>query len=451
MGVLKTLWVAGLMKDYERIYFPQQLDFRGRMYPVPMFLQPQGDDFAKGMLTFADGKPINDGVAAGWLAIHGANCFGHDKVSLEDRIQWVDDHEHLVGAVAHAPLHHLWWTEADKPWQFLAWCMEWAAFKRQGFGYVSSLPVSLDGSCSGIQHFSAMLKDERGGEAVNLLPSQTPRDIYQEVADVVYERVLQEQGDPEVGAFARTWLDNLGINRKLTKRSVMIVPYSGTPYAARKYIEEYVREVGVPGEWENNTFNLTLYMTRHVWAAIGQVVVSSRVVMNWLKTLAKQKAADELPVHWTTPLGFPVLQSYRDLSRRRVRTKLGDSIVYLTLAYEQDKVDKKRMESGISPNYVHSMDAAHLQLSVCYCRDNGLTAFSMIHDSFGTLAADIQTMSVCLREAFIDQYSETDVLGVFRDEITAQMEDAARAAVPPVPEKGNLDLSQVRKSDFFFA
>ena len=65
-----------------------QLDFRGRIYAVPNYLNPQGPDFAKGLLTFAEGKPIDENGAC-YLAIHGANCFGYDKVGLQDRIDWV--------------------------------------------------------------------------------------------------------------------------------------------------------------------------------------------------------------------------------------------------------------------------------------------------------------------------------------------------------------------------
>lgn len=40
---------------------------------------------------------------------------------------------------------------------------------------------------------------------------------------------------------ANAWL-KLEINRKLTKRSVMTLPYGCTRYSCREYIEEYLRE-----------------------------------------------------------------------------------------------------------------------------------------------------------------------------------------------------------------
>ena len=49
----QLLRIAEQFKDYEDIYFPYQLDFRGRMYPIPVLLHPQGSDVAKGLLRFS--------------------------------------------------------------------------------------------------------------------------------------------------------------------------------------------------------------------------------------------------------------------------------------------------------------------------------------------------------------------------------------------------------------
>ena len=45
------------------------------------------------------------------------------------------------------------------------------------------LPVSIDGSCSGYQHYSAAMRAEKEASLVNLMPSDEPQDIYQFIAD----------------------------------------------------------------------------------------------------------------------------------------------------------------------------------------------------------------------------------------------------------------------------
>lgn len=471
----KTLKIARIYTDYEAMYFPYQLDFRGRVYAIPTF-NPQGADLTKGLLTFADAKPINDGVAAGWLAIHGANVWGFDKASLEDRIGWVEDHTDQIMESASNPLSYSWWQDADKPWQFLAFCFEWAGFTKEGYGYMSALPVALDGTCSGIQHFSAMLRDSVGGAAVNLLPADKPADIYQEVCNRAVDKLnrdaqqltptiaIASPPQPEehkekaeataiaTAELAKAWL-SLNPNRSTTKRQVMTLPYGATRFSCRAYTEEWMKDQAgatIPFP-EGSTFQATQYMSELIWDSIGEVVVAAREAMDWLQECAKVVAGEGLPVYWTTPVGFTVMQKYSSFKSRRVETRLGDRVVKLSLQHEQDNIDKRRMASAISPNFVHSLDATHLMMSVCYAEDNGIESFAMIHDSFGTHAADTNMLAACLREAFVDLYEEHDVLEDFKAQIERQVDPDQQKKIPQLPAKGDLDIACVRDSDFFFA
>lgn len=490
LHLAKTLRIAETYAEAEAIYFPYQLDFRGRIYAIPTF-NPQGNDVTKGLLEFADGKPIEDGVAAGWLAIHGANVYGYDKASLEDRIQWVEDRNAEIAACAADPMSNRFWCEADKPFQFLAFCFEWAGFLEQGYGFMSHLAVALDGSCSGIQHFSAMLLDEEGGRAVNLLPAETPEDIYQRVCDRVviklqkavdelnatiapslsfppssspkggedlsYIAKLAEAIGWTEGLFAACWL-LMGPSRKMTKRQVMTLPYGSTQFSCREYTDEWYKDqlkAGKPNPFpKHEAFKAVVYLSGLIWESITEVVHGAREAMSWLQQCAKIVAAEELPVYWTTPAGFRIMQSYKNLKSRRVATKMGDTVVRLSLTEEKDTIDKRRMQNAISPNFVHGMDATHLNISVCYANRNDITHFAMIHDSFGCHAADTQMLAACLRRAFVDLYGKErnlDVLEDFRQQIIRQVDEANVDSVPPVPSKGNLDVEEVLNSDFFFA
>lgn len=240
LGFNMALDIARRYERFERIYFPYQLDFRGRIYAVP-HLNPQGSDYQKALIHFANGKPVGE-EGWKWLAIHGANLAGYDKASLEDRVNWVLDNEEEILAIAADPFSNRGWASAvagisiDKPWQFLGFCFEWAGYVEKGEDFVSCIPVAMDGSCSGIQHFSAMLRDEKGGAAVNLVPQELPADVYRAVAEKVIEQAewLAENGEedsikhnPEGVAYvqegsktiAQQWL-KFGVTRKVTKRSV---------------------------------------------------------------------------------------------------------------------------------------------------------------------------------------------------------------------------------------
>ena len=105
--------MADKFVKFDYIYFPYQADFRGRKYTVSSFLSPQGTEHAKALLTFGEGLPIENEEQKNWLAIHGANCAGVDKVSFEDRIQWVSDNEEHIIKSAELGLSYDWWTQFD--------------------------------------------------------------------------------------------------------------------------------------------------------------------------------------------------------------------------------------------------------------------------------------------------------------------------------------------------
>jgi DNA-directed RNA polymerase len=451
----RALTIATENADLPAIYFPHRLDFRGRAYAASTSLNPQGSDEVRGLLEFAEGKPLGE-RGLFWLGVHGANLYGNDKVSLDDRYLWAEEQVEKAWAVAEDPLSQLWWTEADKPWCFLAWCFEWADVwpRPNKERFISHLPIALDGSCNGIQHFSAMLRDPIGGAAVNLTPSPKPNDIYGRVADRVIERLKARVEDNEFPCWmAEAWLA-FGINRKLTKRAVMVLPYGGTYKSCVDYVREAVREQIAGGK--ENPFGGELMKAEQmlaglVWAAISDVVVAARAAMGWLQQVARVATKAGVPLRWTTPSGFVVVQHYRELKGKRVETRFNGSVLKFRSTEEKDVIDRQRQVSAVSPNFVHSLDAAAMMRTICIAKEDGINSFAMIHDSYGTHAAETDRLAERLRIAFVQMYLETDVLQAFRDEIAEQLPEEFREELPAVPEMGTLDLKQVLDSPYFFA
>lgn len=473
MQTAKILYLAQRF-SHDTLYFPHQLDFRGRAYPMPAYLTPQGCDLAKGLLTFSEGKALGaEGYK--WLAVHTANCFGVDKVSLEARIVWVKEHEAEILAVAADPLTSLWWTEADKPFQFLASCLEWAGWVREGADFLSHLPVAMDGTCNGLQIFSLMLRDEEGGRATNLLPSDKPQDIYAIVAEKVTaklrelhehgvvqtKKIEDENGEPvEVPHYdekeiARKLLV-LGITRKTTKRQVMVVPYGGTPISCRGYTLAHIdermqsdpslREVFPDRE---SAWLPGLVLSNLIWEAIGETVVAARQAMSYLQQLAGIASAKALPITWTTPLGFPVLQAYQDSKATQVETRLFGKVFRPRLNLTLPQLSKQRQRQGVSPNYVHSLDAAAMQHTVCIALCEGVRNFRMVHDEYATHAVDAATLARVLRYSFVDLFGGGVSL---LDKIGAEVAAQAQADnLPPVPPLGTLQVELVQDSAYFFA
>ena len=485
------LKLANDFKDDEAIYFPHNLDFRGRVYPVTL-IHPQGNDFMKSMLEFSEGVELGkDGHT--WLAFQGANMWGLDKKPIEERIAWVYGNSDMIIRIAEKPLDNLQWTEADSPWEFLAFCFEWNDYLKIGESFKSKLAVAFDGSCSGLQHFSAMLRDEVGGEAVNLKPDDHVHDIYGIVAEKVKELLkkdMQEGTDDTIEAteddssylkkgtksLAKEWLDH-GVSRSVTKRPTMTLCYGASKFG---FADQILEDTVYPALAHNplsfsKPSQASRYMAGLIWNSLKGVVVKAVEAMEWLQTasglLAKDKNIEgkNLPTTWITPAGFPVKQKYPKVRVKRLNTVLSgsikifdttsgsteeatnNSVLRLAFAEPTDEIDSRKQKQGIAPNFVHSMDASHLMLTVCACVDKGVNAFAMIHDSYGVPAGYGSIMFTTVREVFVSTYTDNDVLQDLHDHICNLLSPKMLKDLPEVPTKGDLDLDCAKESMYAFS
>ena len=180
---LIKLQVAKEMRDEKRIYFPHNIDFRGRAYTMHVHLNHLGSDICRGALVFADARPLGE-KGLDWLYIQAANLYagGVDKLPMDERRAWIEDRVHLLEEAARDPLGPGggFWLDAEDPWQCLACCFEIERARASGdpATYMCRLPVHQDGSCNGLQHYAALGRDEAGGEQVNLMPRERPGDVY---------------------------------------------------------------------------------------------------------------------------------------------------------------------------------------------------------------------------------------------------------------------------------
>jgi DNA-directed RNA polymerase len=196
-------------KNFYHLYY---FDFRGRKYAATAYLHEQGTDLAKGLLLRADAKAIGEqgffwlmvSIASNWAGDAGREDGAKtDKIPLVDRVHWSADNEEILLSYAESPKVNQGWMKAEKPWQFLAACMEllklrlWQASECRNssndledmFGYESHLECYIDGSNNGSQHLSALTRDEITAPHVNLVPLDLPGDLYKYVADHVWSKI----------------------------------------------------------------------------------------------------------------------------------------------------------------------------------------------------------------------------------------------------------------------
>ncbi|KAH0833941.1 DNA/RNA polymerase [Lanmaoa asiatica] len=427
----------------DTFYLPHNLDFRGRAYPIPPHLSHIGDDLARGLLMFAEAKPLGE-RGLRWLKIHLANLYGFDKGNFDERVAFV---------MNHLDDGQRWWTKADDPWQCLATCMELRAALESGdpHAYMSTLPVHQDGTCNGLQHYAALGGDGKGAAQVNLAVTDRPSDVYTYVANMVEKTVQRDADNGEkiaqlllgkisrkvvkqtVCALHSSFLELLDIDRWSVLK-VMTTVYGVTYIGARDQIERQLKDRGdIP---EEHCWAASAYLAKNVLRCIGDLFSGAKAIQNWFnlcaKLITKGVPKERLPeilkpqranakadtvearirkeqmatVVWTTPLGLPIVQPYRKAKRKQIMTSL--QTVYISDPTAPAAVNGIKQASAFPPNFIHSLDATHMMLTALECRTQGIT-FASVHDSYWTHASSIDQMSGVIRDTFIALHS-SDIL-----------------------------------------
>ncbi|MCJ1415956.1 DNA-directed RNA polymerase [Xylographa parallela] len=441
----------------ETFYFPHNVDFRGRAYPIPPYLNHIGADNCRGLLKFGKGKELGESGLV-WLKIHLANVFGYDKASFKERRDFAMNHVKDVYDSANNPLKgSRWWLKAEDPWQCLATCIELknALESPDPTKFISYLPVHQDGTCNGLQHYAALGGDAIGAKQVNLEPGDRPSDIYTAVAELVKNDIAKEAIE---GNEMAKLLEGK-ISRKVVKPTVMTNVYGVTFQGAKRQVASQIRDLYPTLTSDaKSLMGISSYVTRKIFAALAAMFNGAHDIQYWLGECASRisealtpeqvqwieanasgehsesstsaKATNETKnknehtrfrssVIWTTPLKMPVVQPYRTSTSRSVKTNL--QLISLNEPSASDPVSKRKQLQGFPPNFIHSLDATHMLLSALKCNEKGLS-FAAVHDSFWTHAADLDTMNGVLRNAFISMHSE-DIIGRLAAEFAARYKD----------------------------
>ena len=425
----RAITIAEMFKDEEAIYFPHAMDYRGRFYPIPQDLHPQGPDIVKSLLKFGESKPLGERGLV-WLECHTANTYGLDKEDRLTQQMWTTANWDRIMLVGQDPWLDLeFWQGADEPWQFLAAAHE-LYLAHQGddpTSYECALPVAVDGSCNGLQHLSAMGLDPVGGAAVNLMGGDR-QDIYQIVADKVNEAIPPES----------EWYGKVG--RKTVKRAVMTTPYGVT----KAGIADQLRSDGFCKDMED-PIAASHALRDYIVDALDGTIVKGVEIMGWFKDVAKVLSQDAKGVAWETPTGSVIRMEYQATKRQFIQTPMGQLKLNLPEA-RAPKVATVKQANSVSPNIIHSFDAAHLALVIrAFATKGGVVG--AVHDSYATHPCDVDELLEVTKREFIEVYKQ-DWFEILRASFIFHSD---RPTVPQAPERGTLDINRVMDSDYFFA
>ncbi len=438
-----VLGTANRMEGYEKIYYAYQLDYRGRVYPSVTTFHMQQAKHVKSMLEFGEGQYLTpDGIR--WLKIHLANTFGLDKELYDARVKWVDDNYDNIMKVANDPKGHLSMVvEADSPYEYVAACL---AYKDHLEGRAVHLPIQLDATCSGIQIYSGILRDEPGALSVNVI-GDTRNDIYQVVADEVvsklnkgeYPKLIEYKTSDGKEAIVTTdsYVPSLKANvtRSMVKQPTMTTPYSVTKYGMSQQIRLYLIDMLEKGKqfWEGDVWILSKLLTTLVYNSIHDVVVGAKLGQEYLVNLGNSL---DIPAVWYTPIyEFPVHQNTLLNRKKKVKTVYGEIVLHK----EGTKHSRSKQRSAIAPNFIHSLDSTILLNTIDY----SMGSIGVVHDCFLVPPNSGYETQELFRQAFL-RVMLTDPLRLLQQQLDPLEE-------VEFPMYGSLSLEEILDSQYIIS
>lgn len=364
------LVTAEAMVAAGRFWLPLWLDFRGRVYAVSHF-NFQREDHVRGLFLFADGEPIGE-EGLRWLKCHVAkrangNTWSDVKrpgdLGFEDRIAWTDANLEILRGIGEAVLHGDATLPSESPkdrCQFLAACVELVQALDVGPDFRTRLPLTFDGCCSGLQHLCAMTRAEEG-RYVNLTANEKRDYFYTRVASRVWE----------VAPHLRPLMMDKS-DREIVKRPAMSYFYGSRPggfpppkngrFPPPMGMTAQILEV--LKERKKNDYAGAKDLAHKIFTTIEDMVPLARDARNLVRRCAWLLAKVNKPLRYTSALGFPIISQYHDPIIERISVYLNGRRRRVNLAVGDETDIRRHKAANAAPaNFVHSVDAAHLQLT----------------------------------------------------------------------------------------
>jgi DNA-directed RNA polymerase, mitochondrial len=388
----------------QKFWLDYQCDFRGRVNSL-QYLNYYREDHVRALFDFAKGLKLGP-LGLSWLEVHCANCEGStEKKSYRARSEWIEKNKAKIKKIAADPVGSFKiWREAEKPFQYVAACIELDEAWKNPEGFESHLPVSFDGSANGLQHLSILSLDEDAARRVNLIPSEEPQDIYTDIFRLTNRTVAADAADNVKEA--RWWrkrFDVLGDSdaRKIVKRPVMTYAYSATPKGMTKQIiEAYEKVVDDELDYKN-----AWYLAKTIRKETEQLLKGPARIMKDLRDLARDCHKENRFLKYTTTSSFPFVNAYLEPNVKRIslRSRRGKGVV--TVKHKvavgwKPEIRKIKAMNSAAPNFIHAIDAAHLVLTVNVAVEVfKINDILTVHDCYACHAAVADNLHNAIRKS----------------------------------------------------
>ena len=495
-------------------YMFHKVDNRGREYPAISGFNPQGNKVAKSLFYLP--RVVIGKMGWRMMNIQATDAFGARLDTFEERynyaqenmdtwMKWATDPQAFMNEI----------MKADEPELFLATIMEMSEAIANPEGveqFESGLPIHHDATNSGAQILSALSWDEQTGKEVNLTSDHTRGDLYQKVADYVWNKVFQpltparqaifDQYQKDVAVFndllteAYAAVDQVKIDeayakiqafnkenkanskiaeqvffqqpqvvaemRAIAKHPVMTKYYNAKPFGMEKAIFRKFRKK-FPGMQKS----YAAFLARELSKGVEVVAPGPQKVMGALTEASSNNAQQNKPTKYKTPLGMEVVLAPKEGQEITLDVKYKGNDPSVLKNKKEVVTPADGSHRIINLNFVaidtEQIDVARVTRgtvpNVVQSLDANLvhdvvnkTDFPVmiVHDSFSAAPGNMAVMDQTIRESFFEMFSQ----GTLLQDILEQMSPGNGAQIfnDWFPDGlGNLNINDILSQPNAFA
>lgn len=442
-SVSRMLWMAERF-DQKVFFFPHNMDFRGRLYPFVTGLSPQGTDLARGLLQFGQFQMITKQKDMDWIMIRGANAYGQDKKTFSNRIKWVISNQDQILAAANDPIRYVaFWSKAEEPFQFLAFCFEYEQWMAKGW-VETRLPILLDATSSVYQMVAMLFRDEDLAALTNLRSNPIPADFYKYIQDQVQERFCKiGTHDP---VFSK--ISELEVTRELIKALVMPYMYGSTKHTAVTILQRWLQDNHPKEFWFSLKQKGLHAIVKELYGLVDRSLPILPKAREWLVETGKNLARGKTSVVFWSELGMPIIQECPGYKSKIFKTYL-TGIASISILEPTGKQSMRQHGLSFPANFIHSLDASILHMVLMQLNSSFIKSVMAVHDCFGTHANYVEDLRRLIRQAYFKIFKNPlIILGKLQTGAATPGEHPLFFEQLPTYTQGTFDLNKVLDADY---
>ena len=121
----------------------------------------------------------------------------------------------------------------------------------------------------------------------------------------------------------------------------------------------------------------------------------------------------------------------------------------------QEWEENHKKMNRVSPNFIHSLDAVHMQLTILSLKEKGIADIWAVHDCFGTHACHIEDLRTVVKETFVKMHGKNldDFLREMQEGVSEIIEDFSflKSQVETKNSDNYFEINDVLESEYLIS